>query len=138
MGGECVAMVSGMDSKGYVAIFKQALGKNKVKDFVRVWLDHYPRVEQVCPGQGAGTVTLTIENADAILWEPNLQFRVMSGEDFAWIYLTFEGRVIETSGLAYETNTLPLDVLVELEGIEEVIDQRNERRLDELEAIGIL
>jgi len=127
-----------MDSKGYVAVFIDPLGKDEVREFAQVWLDQYPRLEQVCPGQGAGTVTLQIEKVDALLWEKNMQFRVMSGEDFTWIYLNLDGRVIETSGLPYETNTLPLDVLVELDGIEEVVDQQNERRLDELEEAGIL
>jgi hypothetical protein len=127
-----------MDSKGYVAIFKEPLGKEAVREFAQLWLEQYSRLEQVCPGQNAGTVTLKVDNVDALLWEKNMQFRVMSGEDFSWIYLNMEGRVIETSGLPYETNTLPLDVLVELEGIEEVVDQQNERRLDELEKIGLL
>jgi len=127
-----------MDSKGYVAIFTEPVGKEEVRDFVQVWLDQYPRLEQVCPGQGAGTVTLKIEKVDALLWEKNLQFRVMSGEDFTWIYLDLDGRVLETSGLPFETNTLPLDVLVELEGIQEVIDQKNEKRLEELEKAGLL
>ncbi|MEM6823424.1 MAG: hypothetical protein AAF558_15965 [Verrucomicrobiota bacterium] len=127
-----------MHSKGYVAVFKEALDRGAVTGIVQCWLDQYPRIEQVCPGDQAGVVTLPVTNPEAILWEKNLQFRILSGEAFTWIYLTLDRHIIETTGLPDPENTLPLDVFVELEGISEVVDQKNDRRLDELEKAGLL
>lgn len=127
-----------MDSKGYVALFHEALSKDSIRSCVRIWLESYERVEQTCPGPHAGGTTLTLTKEEDILWEQNLQFRVLSGEDFAWIYVSPLGRVMETSGLPYADNTLPLDVLIDLPDLEEVIDQENDRRLDQLEAEGLL
>jgi len=127
-----------MDSKRFIAVMQKPLEAEAVRGIVGQWMDTFPRVEQVCPGPQAGPVTVTLQKPANIIWEKNLQFRVLNGEDFSWIYLTLEERVIETSGLDHESNTLPLDVLVDIEGIDEVIDQKNERRLDELEKTGIL
>lgn len=125
-----------METKGYIAIFEDALDKEAVKDFVKIWSSDYDRLEQVVPGNSNSTVILKSE--DEILWEDNLQFRVSAGEDFTWVYLSLHHLVIETSGMPHEENTLPLDVLAELPRINEVVNQENERRLDELEAEGLL
>lgn len=127
-----------MDSKGYVALMQVPLDRAAVQGMVALWIEHYPRLEQVCPGDQAGVLTVTVDTPDAILWENNLQFRVVSGEDFAWIYLTLDRRIIETTSLPHEENTLALDVLLDLEGLEEVVDQHNDRRLDALEKAGLL
>ena len=47
-------------------------------------------------------------------------------------------RVIETSGLPNEKIPLSLDVLLELTGVTEVVDQSDDRRLDELERDGLM
>jgi len=127
-----------MDSKGFVAVLEKPLDRGRATEIVSDWLERFPRVEQVCPGPQAGTVTVHLQKASSILWENHLQFRVLNGDDFTWVYLTLEERVVETTGLPHEANTLPLDVLIEIPEIEEVVDQRNERRLDELEAAGLL
>ncbi|MGF1677805.1 MAG: hypothetical protein ACFCUX_01275 [Candidatus Methylacidiphilales bacterium] len=127
-----------MESKGYIALTSAPLEKRAVTEIIEGWTAQYPRVEQVCPGAQAGTLTVLIHQPEDILWDQHLQFRVLSGEEFTWIYITLGHRIIETSGLSYEANTLPLDVLLDCAGIEEVIDQSNERRLDELEKAGLL
>jgi hypothetical protein len=127
-----------MISQGYVGVFDAAFTRASVTEFVETWLGLNFQVEQVCPGPHAGNTTLAITKAEDILWETNLQFRVLSEVTFAWVYLSLHRRVIETSGLPEEANTMPLDVLVDLPGVTEVVDQINERRLDQLEAEGLM
>ena len=67
-----------------------------------------------------------------------MQFRMIEGDDFAWIYLSLGRRVAETSGLPHADNLAPLHALAELPGLQEVVDQINERRLDQLESEGLL
>jgi len=126
-----------MVSKGYIAVFEEELDKPFIKDIAEVWMDSYS-LEQVCPGALAGTMTVPIREAADIVWETNLQFRVTGGETFTWVYLTVGKRVLETSGLPDEANTFPLEVLADLPAIEEVVSQENERRLDQLEAEGLI
>ena len=45
---------------------------------------------------------------------------------------------METTGLLDDACTLCLDVLLELPGMAEIIDQKNDKRLDELEAEGLM
>lgn len=68
----------------------------------------------------------------------HLQFRVIQGDDFSWAYLTRGRRVIETTGLPNEKIPLSLDILLELTGVTEVVDQSDDRRLDELERDGLM
>lgn len=72
------------------------------------------------------------------MWETHLQFRILHGGEFAWVYLSLDRRAIETTGLASDQLSLCLQVLTELPGITEIISQENERRLDALEAEGII
>ena len=127
-----------MISKGYVGLFAEALTQAHIGEFANCWLSLFDRVEQVYPGKEAGAATFTVRTVEDILWDKNLQFRVIEGDDFAWIYAHLGGRVIETSGLPHAENMAPLHALVELPGLEEVVDQVNERRLDQLEAEGLL
>ncbi len=127
-----------MISKSYVGLFGGPLTEAELKEFAAWWLETFDRLEQVYPGPQAGTSTFTVHSSDDILWDEHLQFRVVSGDDFAWVYITKGRRVVETSGLPYADNLLPLNVLVELPGLEEVIDHLNEKRLDQLEAEGLL
>jgi hypothetical protein len=127
-----------MISKGYVGLFAEAFTQAQVGAFVGVWLGSGLQVEQVCPGPLAGNTTISIKEPSDILWEPNLQFRVLNEVTFSWAYLTLGKRVMETSGLPEEGNILPLEILAELPGLTEVIDQINDRRLDQLEAQGLM
>ncbi|MEI9998410.1 MAG: hypothetical protein WDO13_04235 [Verrucomicrobiota bacterium] len=72
------------------------------------------------------------------MWEPHLQFRVLNGDQFAWVYVSVDRRAIETTGFQDAEISLCLDVLLELPGVAEVIDERNQRRLEELERAGII
>jgi hypothetical protein len=127
-----------MDSKGYVALFNKPLSKEVIQDFIATWLATYDKVEQVCPGPQSGGITVLLKAEKEILWEKNLQFRILTGGEFTWVYVSQQARVIETSGLPFADNTMPLDVLIELPGLVEIIDQVNERRLEQLEAQGLL
>ncbi len=126
-----------MLSKGYIAVIDEELTRELVRDIADVWLTHF-NLEQVCPGPQAGVMTLSIEKPEDILWEKNLQFRVSSGEVFTWVYLTLGKYVIESSGLPDGENTLPLEVFADIPLIQEVVSQDNDRRLDQLEAEGLI
>jgi hypothetical protein len=125
-------------SKGYVGVFDAPFTKASVRTFIETWLGANLQVEQVCPGPHAGNTTLALTDPDTILWETNLQFRILSSSLFSWAYLSLDRRVIETSGLPDEGNTLPLDILLDLPGLQEIVDQANDRRLDQLEAEGLM
>lgn len=126
-----------MLTKGYVALFAQPLNRPAILGCVDVWLEHFERVEQLLPGrQGAGTVALS--SGGEIMWAEHMEFRIIHGDDFTWVYVTENGFVMETSGDPHEENILPLGAVVELPGVVEVIDQRDDRRLDELEAKGLI
>ncbi len=127
-----------MISKGYVALFSAPLDKPIVRTHVKMWISSYPKLEQVCPGPHAGNTTIEIRSPDDILWETNLQFRISSDITFTWAYLSLDRRIIETSGVPDDANTLPLDILIDLPGLQEIIDQANDHRLDQLEAQGLM
>ena len=102
------------------------------------WLERFSRVEQVVPGAQAGNSTVTLTSAKEFLPSDHLQFRVIQGEDFSWAYLTRGRRVIETTGLPHEKIALCLDILLEIQGVTEIVDQSDDRRLDELERDGLM
>jgi len=127
-----------MLTKGYFGLFERPFDKDRVRQAVALWLEQFGGLEQVCPGPESGNATLTIRSQEEIFWEDHLQFRVIAGEAFCWVYLSLGRVVIETSSLPQEGNTLALDVLVDLPGLLEVIDERNDKRLDQLEAEGLI
>jgi hypothetical protein len=124
-----------MIQKGFIAIFKTALQKSDVSDCMASWLERFEKVEQVVPGMEG---TLEVIRPNEIMWEPNLQFRVLNGEQFTWIYVSLDKRAMETTGFQDAEISFCLEVLLELPGLAEVIDERNQRRLDELEKAGII
>jgi hypothetical protein len=124
-----------MVQKGFIAVFEDALGRSGISECVASWLERFEKVEQVVPGMEG---TLEVKEPSEIMWEPNLQFRVLDGEQFAWVYLSLDKRAMETTGFQDAEISLCLEVLLELPGIAEVIDERNHRRLDELERAGII
>jgi hypothetical protein len=127
-----------MISKGFVGVFDAPLDDAAIRKCVSSWIARFEQVEQVCPGGGGSALTITLGSADELIADPHLQFRILLGQDFSWVYVTRNGRVMETSGLPIEEVTLTLDVLLELPGLVEVVDQHNDRRLDQLEAEGLM
>jgi hypothetical protein len=127
-----------MISRGYVAVFAQAHSDDSIRAILESWMSRFERVEQVVPGTQAGNTTITLENPNEMLKSDHLQFRVIQGSDFAWAYLTRGRRVIETTGLPHEKIALCLDILLELSEVTEIVDQHDDRRLDELESDGLM
>ena len=127
-----------MISRGYVAIFSEPHTDSSIRLILQSWLDRFERVEQIIPGAQAGNSTVTLASPQVLLPGDHLQFRILVGGDFTWAYLTRGRRVIETTGLPSEKIALCLDVLLELNGVTEIVDQSDDRRLDELERDGLM
>ncbi len=128
-----------MISKTYVAVFSRPLDQELITQCALSWVARFEKVEQLVPQNGfGGDHGLSITQAADLMWAPHLQFRVTQGLDFSWIYLTMDRRAIETSSLPSDEIAICLDVLLELPHVTEIVDGLDERRLDELEAEGIL
>lgn len=127
-----------MTSKGYVAIFDAPLDKKTLSEFVVTWIERFEKVEQLIPNGTTSLCAISIAKVEEVIWEPHLQFRVTNGEEFTWVYVSLDRKAIETSGFESEKISLSLDVLLELDGVVEIVEDKNERRLDELEAQGLL
>ncbi|QSR85978.1 hypothetical protein EM20IM_05515 [Candidatus Methylacidiphilum infernorum] len=121
---------------GYVGIFVEPFTKEEVEKLVSHWLERFERVEQVIPGQYNYTSTLVIEKIEDLLYEEHPQFRIVQGDDFAWVYLSYNRRVLETSGFYSDQIPLSLEVLLELPNLVEIVEETNEKRLKELEDEG--
>ena len=127
-----------MISRGYVAVFTEPHTDHSIRTILESWLARFEKVEQVVPGIQAGNTTTAIQSPQDLIPSDHLQFRVIQGQDFAWAYLTRGRRVIETTGLPQEKISLCLDILLELPGVSEIVDQHDDRRLDELERDGLM
>ena len=124
-----------MVQKGFIAVFEEELGKSEISECVASWLDRFEKVEQVVPKMEG---TLEVKETRDIMWEPNLQFRVINGEQFAWVYVSLDKRAMETTGFQDAEISFCLEVLLELPSVAEIVDEKNQRRLDELEKAGII
>jgi hypothetical protein len=124
-----------MNQKGFVAVFERDLTKANIAECVASWIARFEKVEQVIPNMEG---TLEVKEPAEIMWEPNLQFRVVDGEQFAWIYVSVDKRAMETTGFQDAEISLCLEVLLELPSVAEIVDEKNQRRLDELERAGII
>jgi hypothetical protein len=124
-----------MVQKGFIAVFEQPLGKPIVSECVASWLERFEKVEQVIPRMEG---TLEVKEPGEVMWESNLQFRVMNGEQFAWVYVSLDKRAMETTGFQDAEISFCLEVLLELPGIAEVVDEKNQRRVEQLEKAGII
>ena len=124
-----------MVKKGFIAIFEKALSRVAIAECVASWLERFEKVEQVTPGMES---TLEVKEPGEIMWEPNLQFRVTNGEQFSWIYVSVDKLAIETTGFQDAEISFCLEVLLELPNVAEIVDEKNQRRLDELEKAGII
>ena len=127
-----------MISRGYVAIFSEPHTDSSIRLILQSWMDRFERIEQIIPGAQAGNSTVTLTSPQELLPGDHLQFRILVGGDFTWAYLTRGRRVIATTGLPSEKIALCLDVLLELNGVTEIVDQSDDRRLDELERDGLM
>ena len=127
-----------MISRGYVAIFSEPHTDSSIRLILQSWMDRFERIEQIIPGAQAGNSTVTLTSPQELLPGDHLQFRILIGGDFTWAYLTRGRRVIETTGLPSEKIALCLDVLLELNGVTEIVDQSDDRCLDELERDGLM
>jgi len=127
-----------MISRGYVAVLAEPHTDDSIRKIIESWLARFERVEQVVPGVQAGNTTTALQSPKDLIPSDHLQFRVILGSDFAWAYLTRGRRVIETTGLPHEKISLCLDILLELPGVTEIVDQHDDRRLDELERDGLM
>jgi hypothetical protein len=125
-------------SKGYVGLFEAPLRHSDVEDFIEQWLQSYSPIEQVAPTAMADNATIKIEKKEDLLVTPNMQFRISLDENFVWVYLTTGRYVIETTGFLDPNNTMPYEVLLDLPGIQEIIEDTNDKRLDQLEAEGLM
>jgi hypothetical protein len=124
-----------MDKKGFIAVFERALDRGAIAECVASWLERFEKIEQVVPGS---EVTSEIKKLDEIIWEPNLQFRVSKGDQFSWVYVSLDKLAMETTGFQDAEISFCLEVLLELPGVAEVIDEKNQRRLEQLEKAGII
>ena len=127
-----------MISHGYVAVLAEPHTDDSIRKILESWLARFEKIEQVVPGIQAGNTTTPIQQPQDLIPADHLQFRVIQGGDFAWAYLTRGRRVIETTGLPQEKIALCLDILLELPGVTEIVDQHDDRRLDELERDGLM
>lgn len=127
-----------MISRGYVAVFVEAHTDASIRKILESWLARFEKIEQVVPGVQAGNTTTAIQKPQDLIPADHLQFRVIQGGDFAWAYLTRGRLVIETTGMPNEKISLCLDILLELPGVTEIVDQHDDRRLDELERDGLM
>lgn len=124
-----------MIKKGFVAVFEKALDRALISECVASWLERFEKVEQVVPNMEG---TLEVKEPSEIMWEPNLQFRVTKGDQFSWIYVSLDKLAMETTGFQDAEISFCLEVLLELPGVAEVVDEKNQRRLNELEKAGII
>jgi hypothetical protein len=124
-----------MEKKGFVAIFGQEFTKERVSECVDSWLECFEKVEQVAPGM---EFTLEIKGSNEIIWAANLQFRVSNSDQFAWVYVALDKTTMETTGFADAEISFCLEILLELPDTVEIVDEKNQRRLDELEKAGVI
>jgi hypothetical protein len=129
------AVKCGMDKKGFIAVFEEALDRAQTSECVASWLERFEKIEQVVPKMEG---TLEVKEPSEIMWEPNMQFRVIKRDQFAWVYVSLDKRAMETTGFQDAEISFCLEVLLELPGVAEVIDEKNQRRLNELEKAGII
>ena len=126
---------SDMEKKGFVAVFGKELNRARIGVCVDSWLERFEKVEQVAP---ANEFTLEVKEIRDVLWDTNLQFRVSNGDQFAWIYITLDKAAMETTGFADAEISFCLEVLLELPDVTEIVDEKNQRRLEQLEKAGII
>jgi len=124
-----------MEKKGFVAVFEKALDRTLISECVASWLERFEKVEQVVPKMEG---TLEVKEPSEIMWEPHVQFRVLNGEQFSWVYVSLDKLAMETTGFQDAEISFCLEVLLELPFVAEVVDEKNHKRLEQLEKAGII
>lgn len=127
-----------MISKGYVGILSHPINQTRMLNILHHWIERFEKIEQLIPGDIQGTSALSIQKEEDLMWHKSMEFRVSQGSEFAWVYITAESKAIETTGLPSDQISVCLEVLLELPDLVEVIDEHDEKRLCELEKIGVL
>ncbi|MBV9463084.1 MAG: hypothetical protein JO317_02545 [Verrucomicrobiae bacterium] len=129
----------GLERRGFVGLLKAPLDPIRFDQMLEVWLSRFDTVEQLRSGGGTSLATFRISGPDDTLWEKDMQFRVLSGQQFAWVYLTDAARIVESDGLADPAGpSLALDVFLEMELFERVVSDRDETTLEEWEKQGYI
>jgi hypothetical protein len=127
-----------VQKKGYVALLKTPLKRAALDAIVVNWLMRFDMVEQL-KSRDQKIAAFAIRAPKDVVWEKDLQFRVMAGEQFTWVYLTAAGRIIETDGLADPSKaSLALDVLTGIAGCQRVVSDHDDRTLDQWEKKGLM
>ena len=126
-----------VEQRGYVALLKHPLTRHDLDKILLDWLMRFDAIEQLTLAGTKTLATVPIRNPDEVFWERDLQFRVLAGEQFAWVYLTAERRVMESEGLAEPNGPiLSLDVFAGIPFCERIVSDRDDKTLDEWEAKG--
>ncbi|MBX7157477.1 MAG: hypothetical protein K1X66_03725 [Verrucomicrobiae bacterium] len=121
---------------GFVAVFEQALDRPRLEAILASWLNRFEKVEQVASHDVA---TFSIQTLKDIIWDENLQFRILNGDEFSWVYLTQNKFIIETTGQPHGDDvSLCLNLLTELPNLKTIIPDSDEKRLEELEKQGFI
>ena len=127
-----------VQKKGYVALLKEPLTRETLEAIVENWLTRFDAVEQLKPGSKQ-IAAFAVRKPQDLVWEKDPQFRVLAGEQFAWVFLTEGRRIIEADGLtAPDGPALSLDVLLEIPGCEKVVSDHDDKILDEWEKAGLM
>lgn len=123
---------------GYVALLKTPLTPELLGAIVENWLARFDKVEQL-QSSGKTLSAISIHSPQDVVWEKDPQFRVLAGEQFAWVYCTAERRIIESDGLADPGGqALSLAVFAEIAECECVVSDRDDRTLDQWEQAGLM
>ena len=123
---------------GYVALLKVPLTGELLGAIVENWRTRFDAVEQL-RSDGKTLSAVAVRSPQDVVWEKDPQFRVLAGEQFAWVYFTAARRIIESDGLANPDGpALSLDVFSEIAECECVVSDRDDRTLDRWEKEGLM
>ena len=131
----------GLERRGYVALLDEPLNPERLAEILENWLSRFESVEQLTSVEGAkvAAAAFPIRSMKDVRWEKDLQFRVLAGEQFAWVYLTADRRIIESDGLVGTGGgILSRDLFTEIPFCERVVSDRDDETLDSWEAKGLM
>lgn len=121
---------------GFVAVFEKSLDRPLIETIINSWLERFEKVEQVASRDVA---TFSIQTLEDVIWDENLQFRILNDSEFSWAYLTQHSRVIETTGQPQgDQVSLCLTLLTDLPELKIIVPDSDEKRLEALEKQGLI